>query len=228
MLIRSLTDKNYSNVSYSTVLYIVSVPLWTRSVIFFRVNVHSVSVVLSRLGLVHCNGSDQGFWSFWSHFNMTFIPRPWRVVSKAWTACSRGNRWVTRGFTFTLPDASMAMAIGQLQNSKTNILIDVFIFLCLQDKSQIDLYPIKNLHTEQEWKLKDFFLRVAVAENPSDVHLSHSSIDERKTDHLRAETHQHHYASWTCRLIGEITWIISSADTKTLCWKTSSMTVILL
>lgn len=44
------------------------------------------------------------------------------MVSKAWTACSSGNRWVTRGFTFTFPDDSMAMAIGQLQHNETNVL----------------------------------------------------------------------------------------------------------
>lgn len=72
--------------------------------------------------LGHCSRVGQGFWSFWSHFNMTFIPRPWRVVSKACTACSRGKRWVTRGLTFTLPDASMAMAMGQLQHRPTSTL----------------------------------------------------------------------------------------------------------
>lgn len=71
--------------------------------------------------VLHCSGTDQGFWSFWSHFNMTLIPRPWRVVSKAWTACSSGNRWVTSGFTFTFPDASMAMAIGQLQHRRADV-----------------------------------------------------------------------------------------------------------
>lgn len=41
------------------------------------------------------------------------------------------------------------------------------------------------------------FLRVAVTENSSDVHLSYSSVDQRNSGHLRAETHQHHHASWT-------------------------------
>ncbi len=88
---------------------------------FVWVNVQFESVI-SQPCLVQCSRSAQGFWSFWSHFNMTFIPTPCRVVSKAATACSRGNRWVTRGFTFTLPDANMAMAIGQLQHSKINTL----------------------------------------------------------------------------------------------------------
>lgn len=48
------------------------------------------------------------------------------------------------------------------------------------------------------------FLRVAVAENPSDVHFSDSSIHQRNIDHLRAETHHHHHPSWTSRLVGEI------------------------
>lgn len=47
---------------------------------------------------------------------MTFIPMPWRVVSKASIARSSGNRWVTRGLTLTFPDASMAMAIGHLRD----------------------------------------------------------------------------------------------------------------
>lgn len=93
----------------------------------FGVNVHCASVTLSGSQSVSSGspaaGSHQGFWSFWSHFNMTFIPWPWRVVSKACTTCSRGKRWVTNGFTFTFPAASMAMAIGQLRKTATQIFL---------------------------------------------------------------------------------------------------------
>lgn len=175
------------------------------------------SLSVGRSGLFHCSGSHQGFWSFWSHFNMTFIPRPWRVVSKAWTACSRGNRWVTRGFTFTLPDANMAMAIGQLQhktniwlkssisvtpnNYKYGLIINITACKITQKWNCLQLC-LKHLLIEQEGLLMGIFLRIAVAENSSDVHFSYCSIDQRNSGHFSTETHQHHHTSWTCRLTG--------------------------
>lgn len=166
-------------------------------------------------------GSDQGFWSSLSHFNMTFIPRPWRVVSKAWAACSRGKRWVTRGFTFTLPDANMAMAIGQLQHSRTNISLTSSVSVIANNYliswasakhiNGLIINPewnclqlcFKHLLIEQKGQLMDMFLRVAVAENSSDVHFSEGSIDQRNRGHVSTDTHQRHHASWTCRLTGK-------------------------
>lgn len=47
------------------------------------------------------------------------------------------------------------------------------------------------------------FLRVAVAENSSDVHFSHSSMDQRNIGHLSAETHQRHHSTWSRGLTGK-------------------------
>ncbi len=52
---------------------------------------------------------------------MTLIPSPWRVVSKACTACSSEKRWVTRGLTFTFLDANIEMATGQLEKQWGNM-----------------------------------------------------------------------------------------------------------
>lgn len=166
---------------------LVSLPFRPNYVIcFFQGSMSNVRVTLA---LVPCSCWDQGFWSSWSHFNMTFIPMPWRVVWKALTACSSGKRWVTRGFTSTFPEASMAMAIGQLQNRGESEAAG----------------NLTHTHTPSH-KVDQIrhHLRVAVAENPSDVHFSCGGIDERKGDHLRTKTHNHHHAARACRLKAKI------------------------
>lgn len=62
------------------------------------------------------------------------------------------------------------------------------------------------------------FLRVAVAENPSDVHFSHGSVHQRNVDHLRAEAHHHHHTSWTSRLMGGISSSMISTPDYSTAW----------
>lgn len=47
----------------------------------------------------------------------------------------------------------------------------------------------------------NIFLRIAVAEDTSDINFSYGCIDKRNSSHLRAKTHQHHHTSWACCLI---------------------------
>ena len=68
-----------------------------------------------RVGTTTELNSHHGFWSLGSHLIMTFNPKPFLDVSKASRAFSRGNRWVTKGFTFTDLDASIEIAIGHLE-----------------------------------------------------------------------------------------------------------------
>lgn len=64
-------------------------------------------------------------------------------------------------------------------------------------------------------------LRVAVAENPSDVHFSCGGVDERKGDHLRAEAHDHHHAPRARRLRAEmeVSSLLPSYNARQLCHK---------
>lgn len=73
------------------------------------------------------HNSHYGFWSLGSHLIMTFNPNPFLDVSKASRAFSRGNRWVTKGLTFTDLDASIEIAIGHLKKKKkiTNITFNL-------------------------------------------------------------------------------------------------------
>lgn len=60
---------------------------------------------------------------------------------------------------------------------------------------------MKRPHIRRTSKLNRLrHLRVAVAENPSDVHFSGGGVDERKGDHLRAQAHDHHHAPRARRL----------------------------
>lgn len=60
-----------------------------------------------------------------------------------------------------------------------------------------------------QMEVRNIFLRIAVAKNPSDVHLSYSSIYQRNGGHLRTKTHQHHHTTWSCSLIGKKMWSLS-------------------